>query len=97
MLKSEPKPPPRPPFIVSSRDVPERSHMYPYSEERMGPLRRVGHASPRFGNQSGRDRPADVVGREADVWVLAPRAAGFKMMRVSFNAVELAFLQTPAA
>jgi uncharacterized cupin superfamily protein len=33
----------RPPFIVSSRDVPERTHIYPNSEEKMGPVRRIGH------------------------------------------------------
>ena len=32
----------RPSFIVSGSDVPERSHVYPQSEERMGPLRRIG-------------------------------------------------------
>ena len=35
----------RPPFIVSSRDLPERAHVYPNSEEKMGPVRRVGHAA----------------------------------------------------
>jgi uncharacterized cupin superfamily protein len=35
----------RPPFIVSSGDVPERTHVYPQSEEPMGPLRRVGKAA----------------------------------------------------
>ena len=35
----------RPPFIVSSSEIPERSHVYPQSEERMGPLRRVGKAA----------------------------------------------------
>ena len=35
----------RPPFILSSRDLPESSHVYPHSEERMGPVRRVGHAA----------------------------------------------------
>jgi uncharacterized cupin superfamily protein len=35
----------RPPFIVSIRDVPERSHVYPNSDEKMGPVRRVGHAA----------------------------------------------------
>jgi uncharacterized cupin superfamily protein len=33
---------PRPPFIVSSRDLPETTHVYPNSTEGMGPLRRVG-------------------------------------------------------
>ena len=32
----------RPSFIVSTRDVPERSHVYPQSAEPMGPIRRVG-------------------------------------------------------
>ncbi len=36
---------PRPPFIVSTRDVPERSHVYPQSTEPMGPSRRVGAAA----------------------------------------------------
>lgn len=35
----------RPSFIVSSADVPERAHVYPQSEERMGPVRRVGKAA----------------------------------------------------
>jgi uncharacterized cupin superfamily protein len=35
----------RPPFIVSTADVPERSHVYPNSDEAMGPSRRVGHAA----------------------------------------------------
>jgi len=35
----------RPPFIVSSRDVPERAHSYPNSEEKMGPVRRIGRAA----------------------------------------------------
>jgi uncharacterized cupin superfamily protein len=35
----------RPPFIVSTADVPERSHVYPQSDEPMGPLRRIGHAA----------------------------------------------------
>jgi uncharacterized cupin superfamily protein len=35
----------RPPFIVSTADVPERSHVYPNSDEPMGPSRRVGHAA----------------------------------------------------
>lgn len=37
--------PQRPPFIVSTADVPERAHVYPNSDERMGPSRRVGHAA----------------------------------------------------
>ena len=36
---------PRPAFIVSIGDVPERAHAYPHSEERMGPVRRVGKAA----------------------------------------------------
>lgn len=32
----------RPSFIVSARDLPERAHAYPHSEEHMGPLRRLG-------------------------------------------------------
>ncbi|HTM20178.1 MAG TPA: cupin domain-containing protein [Kofleriaceae bacterium] len=32
----------RPAFIVSTRDVPESTHQYPNSEEKMGPSRRVG-------------------------------------------------------
>ena len=32
----------RPPFIVSTRDVPEKSHVYPQSTEKMGPTRRLG-------------------------------------------------------
>ena len=32
----------RPPFIVSTADVPETVHVYPNSDEPMGPLRRVG-------------------------------------------------------
>lgn len=32
----------RPSFIVSMSDVPERSHVYPQSEERMGPVRCLG-------------------------------------------------------
>jgi uncharacterized cupin superfamily protein len=33
----------RPPFIVSSHDLPERAHVYPNSEEKMAPTRRVGY------------------------------------------------------
>lgn len=33
---------PRPDFIRSTRDVPERTHVYPQSDEPMGPVRRVG-------------------------------------------------------
>ena len=36
---------PRPPFIVSVGDVPERAHGYPHSDERMGPIRRAGKAA----------------------------------------------------
>jgi uncharacterized cupin superfamily protein len=32
----------RPSFIVSAADLPERSHVYPKSDERMGPVRRLG-------------------------------------------------------
>ena len=35
----------RPPFIVSAADVPERSHVYPQSDEPMGPVRGVGAAA----------------------------------------------------
>ena len=35
----------RPPFIVSTADVPERTHSYPNSDEKMGPTRRVGKAA----------------------------------------------------
>ena len=35
----------RPPFIVSANEVPEKSHVYPQSSERMGPLRRIGKAA----------------------------------------------------
>jgi uncharacterized cupin superfamily protein len=35
----------RPPFIVSTTDVPERSHVYPNSDEPMGPSRAVGRAA----------------------------------------------------
>ncbi|MFO0555509.1 MAG: cupin domain-containing protein [Polyangiaceae bacterium] len=35
----------RPPFIVSTHDVPETAHVYPQSDERMGPSRRVGQAA----------------------------------------------------
>lgn len=34
--------PTRPPFIRSTRDVPERAHVYPQSAEPMGPVRRLG-------------------------------------------------------
>ena len=36
---------PRPPFIVSARDLPESTHVYPQSVEPMGPMRRVGKAA----------------------------------------------------
>ena len=32
----------RPPFIVSTQELPERTHVYPQSTEPMGPVRRVG-------------------------------------------------------
>lgn len=35
----------RPPFLVSTRDVPESTHIYPQSDEPMGPTRRVGRAA----------------------------------------------------
>lgn len=35
----------RPPFIVSTADVPENTHSYPNSEEKMGPNRRIGKAA----------------------------------------------------
>jgi uncharacterized cupin superfamily protein len=35
----------RPTFIVSSGDLPERAHVYPQSEERLGPVRRVGKSA----------------------------------------------------
>jgi uncharacterized cupin superfamily protein len=37
--------PPRPPFIVSAADVPEDSHVYPHSDEPMGPARSLGAAA----------------------------------------------------
>ncbi len=37
--------PDRPPFIVSTADVPERTHTYPKSDEPMGPTRSVGRAA----------------------------------------------------
>jgi uncharacterized cupin superfamily protein len=36
---------PRPSFIVSSHDLPERRHVYPQSDEPMGPTRRLGAAA----------------------------------------------------
>jgi uncharacterized cupin superfamily protein len=33
---------PRPSFIVSAHEIPERAHVYPQSVEPMGPLRRIG-------------------------------------------------------
>jgi len=36
---------PRPSFIVSTGDLPERSHVYPQSEEAMGPIRSAGSAA----------------------------------------------------
>ena len=35
----------RPSFIVSTRDLPERAHAYPHSDERMGPTRSPGRAA----------------------------------------------------
>src|SRR5215472_2720628 len=35
----------RPPFIISTADVPERTHRYPNSEEPMGPARAIGRAA----------------------------------------------------
>jgi uncharacterized cupin superfamily protein len=35
----------RPSFIVSAGDIAEHSHVYPQSEERLGPMRRVGKAA----------------------------------------------------
>ena len=35
----------RPPFIVSAHDLPERRHVYPQSDEPMGPSRRLGAAA----------------------------------------------------
>ncbi len=35
----------RPPFIISTGDLPERSHVYPNSDESMGPVRSVGSAA----------------------------------------------------
>jgi uncharacterized cupin superfamily protein len=36
---------PRPPFIVATGDVPEHSHVYPQSDEPMGPVRSAGRAA----------------------------------------------------
>jgi uncharacterized cupin superfamily protein len=36
---------PRPSFIVSTGDLPERSHVYPQSEEPMGPVRNAGRSA----------------------------------------------------
>ena len=35
----------RPPFIVSTRDLPDEVHSYPNSSEQMGPMRRIGRAA----------------------------------------------------
>lgn len=35
----------RPSFIISARDVPESTHVYPQSTEPMGPMRSLGHAA----------------------------------------------------
>jgi uncharacterized cupin superfamily protein len=37
--------PERPPFLVAARDLPEHAHAYPGSDERMGPVRRLGKAA----------------------------------------------------
>jgi uncharacterized cupin superfamily protein len=37
--------PARPPFILSTNDVPERVHVYPRSTEEMGPVRSLGKAA----------------------------------------------------
>jgi len=37
--------PNRPPFIVSSSEIPERRHRYPNSEEEMAPSRPIGRAA----------------------------------------------------
>jgi uncharacterized cupin superfamily protein len=37
--------PTRPPFIISSADVPEKRHRYPNSEEDMAPARQIGRAA----------------------------------------------------
>ena len=34
----------RPAFILSSNDQPERTHVYPHSDEQMGPVRKIGKA-----------------------------------------------------
>jgi uncharacterized cupin superfamily protein len=36
---------PRPPFIVATSELPEYSHVYPHSEEAMGPVRCAGRAA----------------------------------------------------
>ena len=38
----------RPPFIVSTADVPETTHRYPNSDEAMGPSRAIGRAAGLF-------------------------------------------------
>ena len=35
----------RPPFLLRSADVEERSHAYPHSDEQMSPSRAIGHAA----------------------------------------------------
>jgi uncharacterized cupin superfamily protein len=35
----------RPSFIVSASEVPEKTHVYPQSTERLGPTRRIGKAA----------------------------------------------------
>jgi uncharacterized cupin superfamily protein len=37
--------PPRPSFILSTREVAEKTHVYPQSTEPMGPVRRIGKAA----------------------------------------------------
>ena len=44
-MESRPEAKTRPPFIVSSADVPERIHRYPNSTEGMAPSRPVGRAA----------------------------------------------------
>jgi len=38
-------PPKRPPFLVSTNDVPETTHCYPKSDEPMAPARAIGRAA----------------------------------------------------
>src|SRR4051794_2475096 len=39
------KSPARPPYIVRASDVPERTHIYPHSDEKMSPSRPIGFAA----------------------------------------------------